>query len=100
MWPNPKNPTFFPCDSTASNYRKKWIFSHKNNGIYPSEFKTWEFGKAAAPGLKQRSGIEAEQLVSCPMQMTSKIGMAGKPKKPSFEFTWVYLCISCRDPKI
>jgi hypothetical protein len=48
--------------------------------VYPSEFKTWEFGKAAAPGLKQRSGIEAGQLVSCPMQMASKMGMAGKPK--------------------
>jgi len=32
------------------------------SSLYTNEFKSWEFGKAGATYLKQRSGAEAAQL--------------------------------------
>ena len=39
---------------------RAWVID--SFSIYTNEFKSWEFGKAGAAGLKQRSGAEAVQL--------------------------------------
>ena len=37
-------------------------FDHEKLDVYTNEFKSWEFDKAGAAYLKQRSDVEAAQL--------------------------------------